>query len=483
MISIGRFIPYVAIVRAASPEASSAARAARAVRQALGQQLVLAIAASLLLAGCGLDPSVQPPLAEGVAAVPGEGAASTATARPAAPTPTPAPTPVPTATQVPRGAVLERRQEATLQPAQINQLLPRLYTAGTSLPAKYPVDHYIIRYLSSDASEAPVQLVAQLFVPRSDAPLSAPVFVYGPGTTGLADQCAPSREQATVRNWGDYYVHMLSYATQGYIGILPDYTGFNDESQLQRYFVADLEARVLLDAARAVYRFFEGAPSTVTPERAAFFAGYSQGGHAVFAVRDVAARYAPDVPVKGVIGHGATTDVTTLLRESPYFAPYVLYSYANYYGPDAVDISQLLQPRWLPTLDADMATRCIDAMPAYYGNDPRQLYHPNFYNALFGDRLAEAFPRLKEVLDRNSTGLVPSSIPAFVPQGTADPIITTRSQEAFVAKLCAAGGRVTYTPYANVHHFQARQVSFKDSLGWMETIRSGGTPRFTCAGS
>lgn len=337
--------------------------------------------------------------------------------------------------------------------------------------------------ISTDEKGGQLEIVAQLFIPQAAAGTTLPVLVYGAGTTGLGDQCAPSREQATVRNWGDYLVYLRSLATQGVIAILPDYAGFNDEARLQRYFVAESESRALLDAARAVYRFFDAPPGQggpVVPEQAVFFAGYSQGGHAAFAVRDAAPRYAPELPVMGAIGHGGSTDITALLRDSPYFAPYVLYSLADYYGPEAVDLSRLFAPRWLPTLAADVTTRCIDAMPGYYGTDPGALYHPAFRDALFSGRLGEAFPALKEVLDRNSTGLAPSSVPALVLQGGADPIVPLRTQAAFVAALCAAGGRVTYLTYPNVHHFQTRQVSHRDMLAWIETVRTGGTPPSVC---
>ncbi len=398
-------------------------------------------------------------------------------------TPVPTATPAPTPTPDPRGTVLERRPPDRYQPGQINQIMARLYPPGTSLPARFPVDRHVIRFFSTDGSGAPLEIVAQLFVPAADAAPALPVLVYGAGTTGLGDACAPSREQPTVRTWGDYQAHMLSYATQGTIAILPDYAGFHDETRLQAYFIADLEARVLLDAARAVYAFFGSAPGPVTPQEVVFFAGYSQGGHAAFAAREAAPSYAPDVPIKGVIGHGASTDVGALLRDSPYFAPYVLYSYADYYGPQAVDVSRLLLPRWLPTLRADVTTRCIDAMPGYYGNDARQLYQPAFREALYNDRLGESFPGLQEALARNNAGLVPSAVPALVLQGGADPIVTAQTQGAFVARLCAAGGRVTYRTYANVHHFQTRQVGFKDTLAWMQTLLAGNAPPTSCAGA
>ena len=98
----------------------------------------------------------------------------------------------------------------------------------------------------------------------------------------------------------------------------------------------------------------------------------------------------------------------------------------------------------------------------------------------------QTFPGLKEALDRNNTGLAPSSVPALVMQGATDPIVPARTAEIFVSKLCAAsataggGGSVTYISYPGVHHFQARQVGFKDTLAWMQTVMTGGAPRSAC---
>jgi alpha-beta hydrolase superfamily lysophospholipase len=407
------------------------------------------------------------------------------------PTEAPRPTAVPpTPTPDPRGAVLERRPPLTFQPSQINQIMPRLYQGGTLMPARLPVDHYFIRYASTDTNGERLEIVAQLYVPKVDTPTQMTVLVYGAGTTGLGDHCALSLEQPTTRNWGDYHAHMLSYATQGYIAIIADYAGFNDTGRLQRYFVAQSEARVLLDATRATFKFFQDAApgslgTAAVPSRNVFYAGYSQGGHAAFAVRDEYTRYAPDVPVTGVIGHGGSMDLTALLRDSPSFAPMLLYSLADHYGPSGptgVDVNKLLASRWLPSLTADMTTKCIDQMAGYYTNNHATVYQPAFNAALMGNRLEAEFPSVKEALDRNSTGQAASNIPALVVQGGGDPIVSQRSQDAFVARLCAAGQHVNYVLYPGVHHYQTRQVGFRDTLAWMDAVGRGAPPRSTCPG-
>ncbi|HET7770068.1 MAG TPA: lipase family protein, partial [Chloroflexota bacterium] len=406
----------------------------------------------------------------------------------APPTEVPTPTPVPpTPTPDPRGTLLERRPPTTFQPVQINQIMPRLYPAGTSNPARYPVEVHFIRYVSTEPNGERLDILAQVYLPRVDAATPMTVLVYGAGTTGLGDQCAPSREQPTARNWGDYQAHLLSYASQGYITIMPDYAGFNDGNRLQRYFVAQSEARVLLDATRALYKFFqEAAPGSLggaSPSKSVFYAGYSQGGHAAFAVRDEYLSYAPDVPVTGVIGHGGSMDLTALLRDSPSFAPMLLYSLSDFHGttgPLGVDVGKLLNARWLPTLAVDMNTKCIDQMAGYYTNNHATVYSPQFNAALMGNRLEPEFPSVKEALERNSTGQAASNVPALVVQGATDPIVTQRTADAFVARLCAAGQHVNYILYPGVHHYQTRQVGFRDTMSWMDAVARGAPPPSTC---
>ncbi len=165
----------------------------------------------------------------------------------------------------------------------------------------YPVDLYRLSYQSLDEDDQPVEIQANLFVPSVSGATSFPVLVYGPGTTGIGDMCAPLEEQVRGRDWGNYLGHMLEYAAQGYIGILPNGHGFDDPDRTHTYFIAELEARVLLDAARAAYRFFDHELSNdlmARAEQAIFIGGYSSGGHAAFAAKDYAATTLQNCPSK-----------------------------------------------------------------------------------------------------------------------------------------------------------------------------------------
>ncbi len=469
-----------------------------ALRRRQAALLLLALATLPLLAGCagsgrpaanpGTVANAAPPAAAGAAAeqplaartpapaVEVQGARSSAPQGPAqGAAQNKAPEPA-------QGRVLEQARRETFSPGDIDEIGQRFYVYGNALPARYTVDWYRIRFTSLDRDGTPLPLVAQVFVPRA-AGQELPVYDFGPGTTGLKDECAPSHEEPTERNWGDFEAHLLSYASQGYVAIMPDYAS-NPATGLQYYYVAEMHARTMLDAARAALRFTQQQPAGAGGAKAAnaiFLAGYSQGGHAAFAARDAAAQYAPELHIKGAMGYGPRGEVRTMLEEAPYLAPYLFYSYAKYYGEDKVPLETLLVPTITRTLEADVTTKCIDEVPAYYGDYTPWIYQPALDDAVDRHQVAQKFPGLEQLLDANDAGRGQSDVPVLILQGLADTLVTPQTQRAFVRKLCATGATVTYNTYEGIPHVLTRQVSYRDTLAWMAAILDGGTPRSDCA--
>jgi hypothetical protein len=277
---------------------------------------------------------------------------------------------------------------------------------------------------------------------------------------------------------------MMSYTSQGYITILPNWQGYDDRDRTHPYFVAELEGRVLLDAARAVYDFFENPPDEnilARPIQAVFFGGYSQGGHGAFAADRLAPSYAPELEVKGIVGHATAPDVEGLMYDSPRYTPYIVYAYRDFYGEDVVDPARILQSRWLSTFAPDVTSKCIDEVFSYYPNDTR-LLTPEFSDALYNHRLGEVFPAFKEKLDLNYSGYeVNPAVPAIILHGGADDIVQARTIERFIGHMCEAGKDVIYNQYVGVNHFQTRQSSFAHTLDWMKAILDGNTPESICA--
>jgi dienelactone hydrolase len=371
------------------------------------------------------------------------------------------------------GTLLAWNFSAHSSPARIDELARPLFEGFPPPSLRFAVDAYWLRYRSTDFDGSPADIEAQLFVPCYAEAERRPVLVFGSGTTGIADACAPSREVPEKRRWGYYRGNMLAYASAGFITVFPDYVGFNDPDRPQRYFSRAAEAHALLDAARAVQAFFAEFPQTVRPSGVVFAAGYSQGGHAAFAAADLRPLYAPELDLRGVIGFAATTSVTALMKEGAYYAPLILYSYSAMYGKQNIDPGLYLQERWARSLEADVGRMCVDETQRYYPFDGSKLFRPEFYEALHADRLAEEYPALAQALAENQSGLSGHGLPALIVQGDADPIVTTASQSRFVEELERSGSTVRYLVLKGIQHRYTRPAGFQASVEWMQRLASG----------
>ncbi len=352
--------------------------------------------------------------------------------------------------------------------------------------ARYEVDKYRIRYRSTDVDGSGAEIIARLFVPIYTAPAERPVLAFGSGTTGVAEHCAPILEVPEENRWGNFVANMLGYATEGYIAIFPDYLGFGDPDTPQRYFSAEAEAHVLLDAIRAVHNFFEEDElaclrcTAVRPSRTHFAAGYSQGGHAAHAAADFRDAYAPEIELAGLIGFAQTNNVATLMREMAYYTPYIIYSYAEIYGYDEIDPAEYLQEQWLDTFEQDVNRLCVEDFQYHYPRDGAELYTAAFYEALHAERLEEEFPAMAARLEENLTGYSGHELPSLVLQGEHDIIISTAEQDRFVADLCRLGSPVRYEVLNRARHRDVRSAGFRKSVNWMNRIMDNDAPPSDC---
>lgn len=421
----------------------------------------------------------------------------TATVPPtASPTPSPTPTRTPTFTPTtpptstatsPPTATATAVPTATPEPSptvEAGQLLSVDFWTTFEPAGNYKIDVYRLRFTSIDRNEQLTEIGANLYVPQvTGDPVEFPILIYAPGTTGLSDQCAPLNELSSGSNWGAYHSYMLEYTAQGLIGVLPNYQGFDVADQVHPYFVSEFQARALLDAGRAAYNFFAQSPEVMArPMAAVFAAGYSSGGHAVFAAKDFAASYAPELPLKGVIGHGPTTNPAILLKEAPIFSPYIVQAYRDFYGPEMIDPAGVFQDRWLASFEADVMARCVDGLFSYYSFSSRQMYRPEFLEALRADHLQDLAPAFKAALDSNASGLSPegTGIAVLILQGTGDQIVLPPTQTQYAADLCRLGNQVTYLTYSAVDHPNTRRASFRDTINWIKNVAGGSPPESSC---
>ena len=366
------------------------------------------------------------------------------------------------------GTLREVTLVETLSAAQIDAATGgRFRNDGSDAPgALYDVDSYLVTLDSTGFDGEASVITAQVFVPRLDEP--RPVFVFGAGSTGLVEACAPSRGYAENRSLETYGAYTLAYAGQGFVSVMPNYEGFFDVGKLQPYFVLKSEGQTLLDAARATLALGEreGFATTET-----FVGGFSQGGHAAFAAADLASDYAPELELSGVIGFGATTDLTALFREFTYVAPWVVYAYDAFF-PERIAPSDILLGGYAEQLEADAERFCVGGVQNYYPTDPAALYTPEFAEALAAGELETRFPEIYELFAENDAGLAGHELPALMLQGVDDPVVTFETQTEFVEQLCEAGSPVRYPNYLRTRH-ETRYIGFAAATEWMNALANG----------
>lgn len=349
---------------------------------------------------------------------------------------------------------------------------------GTAIPsAQFDVEGYLVEYTSVDRNGADVTITAQLFLPTEvPEPLR---YVFGPGTTGLVDRCAPSRELTDGVVISNYLTYGSAVASLGIPVLLPDYLGLSDPERLQPYMSARDEAHVMLDGARALNNFLaERHPEA--PEGPVFFGGYSRGGHASLAGADLWADYAPDVDLAGVVGYGSSADLEALLRDWQVAAPYIVFVMSNLY-PE-VNPADILAPYYAENLLSEVTENCVDGIQQNFPREPEALFQPAFIEALYGAGLADAFPAFHAALEENKPGLAGHGVPVMLAQGENDTVVHLSSQNAYVDELCASGATVHYPIYEGVLH-DTRWVAMEATLAWMRALAAGeGAPNDCAAG-
>lgn len=349
-----------------------------------------------------------------------------------------------------------------------------------TLAAKSGVRKVTFRYRSTALDGSLITVYGRAYVPTTAG--RYPIFAFAPGTTGIGDQCAASLEQPKIANWGNYDSHMIAYASQGYVAVTTDYEGMRDGTRIHHYMAGELEGRALLDAVRAVRKLGAAKASVSGP---VLVGGYSQGGHAAFWADSIAALYARDVEVAGVVGFGPVMSVKESIGDVAFgsslnwFGPYVLQSYADLYARD-YGLATILQPRYAQTLANDVLSHCIDTNIAYGGHNPSAVYTPAFLASVNADRFATDYPQLAADLDKNATGNAPTSSAKLINQGRFDNVILPRQQEAVMPGMCRASTGPAQLKLYGATHYNTMVVSYRDTLAWMDLLRRDERPVSTC---
>ncbi len=375
------------------------------------------------------------------------------------------------------GLVLAQSQPTEYSIAQVEQLSRQNYANLTPTPL-YPVSRTLVQYRSFETDGTPIVIYARVYMPVGRP--NAPILGFAPGTIGIGDECAASLEQPQKVDWANYESHMMTYAGQGYASVITDYEGMRDPNRIHHYMVGELEGRAVLDSLRAIINLNSGN-GAVDPSNI-IVAGYSQGGHAAFWADQIAATYAPDLHIKGVIGFNPVMDVQQTLADVTrganlnWFGPYVLVSYADYYH-DNYNLASILLPKWRANLVNDVKSHCIDTDLSFWGHDPKKVYTPSFISAMQANFSNQAYHLFASRMQANIVGNVATSSAKLINAGSVDNVVLPQQKIDADKRLCKTStGPVQLQVYPGSSHYTTMPQSLANTLGWMNAVVSG-TPQ------
>src|SRR4051794_40203185 len=167
-----------------------------------------------------------------------------------------------------------------------------------------------VLYRSVVADGQPIAVSGTVSVPKGKAPKKGwPVISYDHGTTGIADQCAPSRDSADnpAHPYNSYVYPLLNrWLKAGYAVVRTDYQGLGTPG-IHQYLVGVSEGRSTLDVVRAARKL-----DAKISKRTAI-AGHSQGGHAALWGAFLAPKYTPDLQLRGTVAFAPASHISELV--------------------------------------------------------------------------------------------------------------------------------------------------------------------------
>lgn len=315
-----------------------------------------------------------------------------------------------------------------------------------------------ILYTTTRGDGSPAVASALVVVP-ADGDGDWPVIEWAHGTTGQAQQCAPSLLAEPFTSGALFLLPQI--LAQGWALVATDYTGLGTQGP-HPYLVGPDSAHAVLDASRAARELAEadlGDQSVVW--------GHSQGGGAALWTGALAQFYAPDVPIAGVAALAPAANLTDLVSSLPdvtggsVFASFVISAYTAIY-PD-VTWREYVRPGAQTTVEA-ISSRCL--------SEPGMLVSVLQLLALSRDPvITAADPATGPLGERLAENVPPPTIaaPLLLAQGAADTLITPAIQAGYVSDACDVGQQMDHRSYAGRDHVglvEADSPLVPDLISW-----------------
>lgn len=311
-------------------------------------------------------------------------------------------------------------------PAQAAASIPGAVVSATAiaLPADLANRGTAVRveYVTTDLKGALITATGLILTPRAGRTFKTVVWAHG--TTGLADQCAPSANREVF--WPEARQAVVALLARGHTVAAPDYPGLGTPAA-HPYLVGGSEARSIIDIAKAA-RLLD---ARLTVQYA--IDGHSQGGQGALFAGEIATAYDGALVLKGVaaIAPAAYLDV---LAPGIAGTPGQGYLVMAAFGLSAVDSTIKPNQIFAPEARARfgvLQTGCLyEILAAFEGLTAEQLLIGGQPPAILVQKLAQY----------GNPGQKPPTAPILIVHGTEDEAVPYFiSSDFLVPKLTSYG--------------------------------------------
>jgi alpha-beta hydrolase superfamily lysophospholipase len=314
-----------------------------------------------------------------------------------------------------------------------------------------------VLYRSTAADGKPIAVSGVVILPAGAMPQDGwPIVAWAHPTTGIVPRCAPSL--------AIFLFQQIAGSRQlldaGYAIAATDYPGLGTAPP-HPYLVGDSEARAMIDSVRAA-RLFPGMSNS---NRYVAW-GHSQGGQAALFAGMISGSYAPELELIGVAAAAPATDLATLMTDDlnttggRNLTAMTVWSWSRVYDapPESV-----IAPLAMPVVDL-LAKECIES--PFDILQRARTAAPLAKEFLIVKNPADIEP-WKSLLARNTPGLLPSTIPVFLAQGSGDHLVRPQVTLDYMKRLCEGGSEVRMLVMPNVSHGMAGHDSADAAAAWI----------------
>ncbi|GGT71915.1 lipase family protein [Actinomadura citrea] len=333
--------------------------------------------------------------------------------------------------------------------------------------ARSLADAWQVMYLSTNALGTPVAVTGIVLVPKKADAAKAPIVGFGPGTSGPAFRCAPSR----FIDQGAFYEQAALNAMlgKGYAVAVTDYEGYHENPATT--YVVDSMGHSVIDAVRAAQRLPE---SGLSKDAQVAFRGYSQGGAAAMWAGQKQPAYAPELKLTGVVGGGVPSDLAAvglpLEGRDPF--GFLLYSMVGMdHAYPELDLASYLNDAGRAMVDGLEGGACtLELLLDYKGRTiPDYFTTSPFATEAWLNRVAE-----------NQLGAEPVKVPVFQYHSVSDEIVAYGQARQLRDDYCKLGVPVTWKTWDGVGHITLVYRGNEDAMAFLADRFAGKPATSNC---